>query len=77
MNEETIIQVLLIAFGLLFIFGAYFEWDFFFSNGKVDTFVAFIGKSGARIFYIVIGVILFVLSFLDIVHVIYFNLLFT
>ena len=76
MNKETIIQVLLIAFGLFCILGAYLEWDFFFRVGKVQRIIGLIGKSGARIFYIVIGFILFILSFLDIIHVIYFNLLF-
>ncbi len=77
MNKETLIQVLLVAFGVFSILGAYFEWNFFYTSKKMQRIIRLIGKSGAKIFYIVIGAILFILALLDMTHIIDINLLFS
>ncbi len=75
MNKELAIQILLVAFGLFSILGAYFEWNFFYNN-KVWRIIRLIGRSGAKIFYILIGAILFMIAFLDMIHIIDIHLLF-
>ncbi len=76
MKKELIIQVLLVSFGLFSILGAYFEWTFFYNNNKVQRIIRLIGRSGAKIFYILIGAILFTIAILDIIHIIDIHLLF-
>lgn len=51
---------LFIAFlgGLFAICAGVFDWDFFFDNNKARPFVKFFGRNGARIFYIVLGIVL-------------------
>ena len=47
-----------VAAGLFSIAGAVFEWNFFMKSGKAKSLVSFIGRTGARIFYIAIGIVL-------------------
>ncbi len=76
MNKESFIQILLIAFGLFSILGAYFEWKFIYNSKKVQKIIKSIGRSGTKIFCIVIGAILFIIALLDMVHIIDIQLLF-
>lgn len=55
-----ILIILLIAGGAFSLLGAIFDWDFFFNSYKARRMVNFIGKTGARIFYVVVGVFLIV-----------------
>ena len=43
---------------IVIILGAIFDWDFFFSHWKARRAVNFFGRNGARILYIVLGVIM-------------------
>ncbi len=47
-----------VAAGLFSVAGAAFKWNFFMKSGKAKSLVSFIGVTGARIFYVAIGVIL-------------------
>ncbi len=76
MDKETFSQILFMAAGLFSILGAYFEWNFFYKNRKVQRIIRLFGKSGAKIFYIVIGLIIFSIALLDMIHVIDIHLLF-
>jgi hypothetical protein len=76
MNKETFTQIFFMAVGIFSVLGAFFEWDFFFKNRRAVFVLNLLGKSGARIFYIVVGVILFSIAFLDMIDIIDIHLLF-
>jgi len=56
-----------IIFGLLGLFsilaGA-LNWDFFFNTKRAKFFVKIFGRNGARIFYIVFGIIIVAVGFI-------------
>ncbi len=76
MDKETFTQILFMAAGIFSILGAYFEWNFFYKNRKVQRIIKLFGPSGAKIFYIVIGIIIFSIALLDMTNVIDIHLLF-
>ena len=41
--------------GIFSICGAIFNWDFFFENYKARPVVKLIGRNGARVFYVLVG----------------------
>ena len=48
--------MLIMALGGIFsICGAIFNWDFFLENYKARPVVKLIGRTGARVFYVLIG----------------------
>lgn len=53
-----------VAIGLFPIAGAYFNWDWFMNDRKARVFVAFLGRTGARIFYALLGIGLVVFGIL-------------
>jgi len=76
MNKEILIQILFMAIGIYSVLGAYFEWNFFYNSRKAQRVVNLFGRSGAKIFYIVVGVILFSIALLDMTNIIDIHLLF-
>jgi small neutral amino acid transporter SnatA (MarC family) len=55
---------LLLVLGCLFIVAAgIFDWDWFMTHRKAAIVVNLLGRNGARIFYIVIGIIMAVIGF--------------
>lgn len=76
MNKETFIHILFMVIGIYSILGAYFEWNFFYNNRKAERVINLFGRSGAKIFYIVVGLVLFSIAFLDMTNVIDIHLLF-
>jgi len=44
------------------ILASIFNWDFFFNNDKGRTFVNILGRTGARIFYCILGLCLVLLA---------------
>ncbi|MGN1416446.1 MAG: Imm17 family immunity protein [Oscillospiraceae bacterium] len=48
--------------GLFSIAGAVFDWDFFFSNSKARVFVRLLGRTGARIFYGILGIAIIIMG---------------
>ena len=54
-GEKIICCSFLIAAGVFSIAGSFFNWDFFFNSRKAKTFVKLIGRTGARIFYTILG----------------------
>jgi len=50
------------AAGLFSICGAAFDWDFFFNSYRARPFVWLFGRSGARIFYVLLGAAAMVLG---------------
>jgi hypothetical protein len=49
--------------GIFSIAGGIFNWDFFMNNSRARFFVDIFGRDGARLFYIVLGVVVILLSF--------------
>jgi hypothetical protein len=53
MNMLPAIAIILI--GLLSVLGAALDWEWFIANGKVRIFVRLLGRTGARILYVILG----------------------
>ncbi len=49
--------------GLFSIVASIFNWDWFFENRKARLFVSLFGRTGARVFYIILGLFVVALSF--------------
>ena len=56
------VGLILVAAGLFSICGAAFDWDFFINSRKAQLFVTMFGRTGARIFYGVLGLAIVVLG---------------
>ena len=59
---DTFYFVILLLGGLFSIAGAVFNWDFFFSNSKARVFVRLLGRTGARIFYGILGIAIIIIG---------------
>ena len=46
---------ILILIGIFALCGAVFDWDWFMNNRKARFFVSLLGRTGARIFYALLG----------------------
>lgn len=56
--------LLFAAAGIFSICGAVFDWDWFMNNRRARFFVSIFGRNGARLFYIVLGMLLIVFGIL-------------
>lgn len=54
--------ILLVAVGLFSVLAGVFNWDFFFNSRKARLWIRLFGRGGARIFYILLGVLIIVLG---------------
>lgn len=54
--------LILVAAGIFSICGAALDWDFFINSRKARFFVAVFGRTGARIFYGVLGLVIVVMG---------------
>jgi hypothetical protein len=54
----------LVAGGLFSVCGAVFDWDFFFNNYRARPIVAMLGRTGARVFYALLGAAIMILGIL-------------
>lgn len=52
----------LVAAGLFSICGAAFDWDFFMNHRKARFLVSVLGRTGARVFYFLIGLVVTILG---------------
>ena len=55
-----LLDIVLAAFGAVFLCVAVFNWDWFWSLSKVNRMADFLGKGLARIFYGLVGIALLV-----------------
>ena len=62
-NREIFSFVMSIAAGLFAILASVFNWDFFFENRKAKFFMSVFGRNGSRIFYSILGLLLFFLAY--------------
>lgn len=58
-TKEIVMSVVMMLIGAFPICGAIFNWDWFFSNYKARGIVNIFGRTGARIIYALIGLLLF------------------
>ena len=58
MPMNTLPAIAIILIGLLSVLGAALDWDWFIANRKVRIFVRLLGRTGARILYVILGGIL-------------------
>jgi hypothetical protein len=58
------IGLILIAAGIFSVCGAAFDWDFFMNSRKARFFVSVFGRTIARVFYCVLGLVITVLGVL-------------
>jgi small neutral amino acid transporter SnatA (MarC family) len=59
---HQVLGILLIAAGLFAIAGAVLNWEWFMNARKARTIVGLFGRTGARVFYVILGLFLCVLS---------------
>ena len=50
--------ILFIAAGIFCFMGAFLNWGIFFNSGKAAFIVRIFGRKGARIFYMVLGLVI-------------------
>ena len=62
-KQELIIVIFFSIVGTFCIFASIFNWDFFFENRRVKSFVKFFGRKGARVFYVGLGLFLYFMSY--------------
>lgn len=62
-NKELFVLILSIAGGIFTILASIFNWDFFFENRKAKLFMSILGRTGSRIFYAILGLVLFFLAY--------------
>lgn len=62
-NKELIITIITIVSGTFSIISSLFNWDFFFESRKAEFFIKIFGRNGSRIFYTLLGFLLFFLAY--------------
>jgi len=66
------IGLVIAGLGVFLIMGAISNWDWMYNSSRTRLLVFFITRTGARIFHIILGIVMIVfglLIFLDILHV--------
>ncbi len=58
MSENLIIGILIIISGLFSLISSIKNWEFFFSHTRARFLVRILGRTGARIFYGILGLAL-------------------
>ena len=54
--------LIIVAAGLFSICGAAFDWDFFINSRKARFFVSIFGRTGTRLFYGILGVVIVIVG---------------
>ena len=54
----VVAQITLILVGIFTVAGGVFDWDWFMGHWKSRLFVKMFGRRGARLFYIVLGLVI-------------------
>lgn len=61
--ENNIVVIFIILAGLFSILASLFNWDFFFENRRAAIFMRLFGRKGSRVFYFILGLLLFFLAY--------------
>ena len=59
------LSLMIIVSGVLAIFCAFMDYDWFFNHSKAKPFVALFGRSGTRMFYIILGIAVIILGLMS------------
>jgi len=62
-NKDIIAFIIAVGAGSFSIAASIFNWDFFFESRKAKYVLKFFGRQGARIFYIVLGLVLYFFAY--------------
>ena len=62
-NKDLFAIIISIGGGLFAISASIFNCDFFFENRKAKIFMSLLGRKGSRIFYAILGLMLFFLAY--------------
>jgi len=62
LNEDLFVGTISTLLGILSLLAAIFNWDKCYELVKVRWILAFVGRTGARVFYAVLGISLIVLG---------------
>ena len=54
---NILFMIIMVLSGIFAVCGAVFNWDFFFQHRRARRIVAVFGRNGARIFYVLLGVL--------------------
>lgn len=52
------VGLILVAAGMFSVLGGALDWDFFMNSRRAQLFVSLLGRNGARVVYIVLGVLI-------------------
>ena len=58
-TKELLVTILCIGLGIYVMLACYFNWNHFFESRKARIFLTLFGRTGARIFYAIVGLFLF------------------
>ena len=61
----NLVGPVILFFGLLSIVGGIFDWDWFMNHHKAQFVCTKLGRNRARVFYVILGVVLFLLGILS------------
>lgn len=61
--KDLIVIIISIGGGAFAILASIFNWNFFFEHSKTKTFGKLFERNGTRIFYSIVGLILFFIAF--------------
>jgi small neutral amino acid transporter SnatA (MarC family) len=67
MGEGIFASIIILGAGIFSILGAVMNWDWFIESRKARLFVKLFGRTGCRIFYGILGILLAVGGFLILV----------
>jgi hypothetical protein len=60
--KGLILGLMFVGAGIFSVCGAAFDWDWFIDSSKARFFVPIFGRTGARIFYAILGIVLAVIG---------------
>ena len=66
---ETILYIAVIISGLVTLLGAVLNWQGMYKSRRAKSIVSFLGLTGARIFYGVLGLFIFVVGILALIGI--------
>lgn len=62
MDNDLIAKILVFGGGIFSILASVLNLNFFFENRRAKIFVTIFGRTGARVFYIILGIFIIVLG---------------
>ncbi|HEV8321267.1 MAG TPA: immunity 17 family protein [Myxococcota bacterium] len=54
-DRSLVVSLVCLGAGAFSLLGAWYDWDFFFNSRRAWLFVTLFGRTGARVFYALVG----------------------